>query len=72
MRDLTELADSIDGRLSHQNRKIALCKLLLEELKTLEGKDLAPYLSDFIYDMVKHETKIVLRFPDDAPIFEHE
>ncbi|MDO4327011.1 MAG: hypothetical protein Q4E24_13425 [bacterium] len=63
MRDLIELANSIDRDLAPKKRREVFCDLLLEELKTLKGRDLAPYLSEFVFDMVVPGTRVVLKFP---------
>lgn len=69
MRDLIELAHSINKDLSPRQRRTELCDLLLEELKTLTGADLEPYLSEFVFDTIMPGTKIVLRFPIGSHIF---
>lgn len=69
MRDLIELAHSTNKDLSPRQRRTELCDLLLEELKTLIGADLEPYLSEFVFDTIAPGTKIVLRFPIGAHIF---
>ena len=63
MRDLIEMANTIDKSLSDRERREKFCDLLLEEFRTLKGKDLAPYLSEFVFDMVQPGTRITLKFP---------
>ena len=70
MRDLVMLASTIDPDLPEYERRIKLCELLLTELGTLKGRDLAPYLSDFSFDMVMPGTVICLKFPVEAHVFD--
>ena len=63
MRDLVEMANSIDKTLPERARREKFCDLLLEEFSKLKGKDLAPYLTEFVFDMVQPGTRITLKFP---------
>lgn len=63
MRDLVELVNSVDKNLPSNIRRDKICELLLQELQTLKGSDLSPYLSEFVFDMVQPGTRIVLKFP---------
>jgi hypothetical protein len=72
MRDLIELSQSIDKSLTARERRERICDLLIGELQTLKGRDLAPYLSEFVFEMVEPGTKIVLKFPLGAHIFDTE
>lgn len=70
MKDLIELANSINPDLPSMKRREEICNLILHELQTLKGRDLAPYLSEFVFDMVEPGTRIVLKFPIGAHIFD--
>lgn len=70
MKDLIQQAAKIDRSLSPKKRREELCDLLLTELQTLKGKDLAPYLSEFAFDIIQPGTRVVLKFPIGAPIFD--
>lgn len=70
MKDLIGQALEIDRNLSEKERKEKLCSILLAELRTLKGKELVPYLSEFVLDTVNPGTKIVLRFPIGTHIFD--
>ena len=69
MKDLVMMASMIDKNLSEHERRVRLCELLLEELGTLKGRDLEPYLSEFVFDMVVPGTVIRLKFPVEAHVF---
>lgn len=69
MRDLVGLAGLINSNLSEQEQKEAFCDLLLQDMRTMKGTDLAPYLSECFFDK-PHEVEIlVFRFPMDAHVF---
>ncbi|WP_313583968.1 hypothetical protein [Lacrimispora sp.] len=70
MRDLVELATSVDPNLPLGKWREEVCDLLLQELQTLKGKDLAPYLSEFAFDMREPGTRIILKFPIEAHVFD--
>lgn len=73
MRDLYEMALQVEtdyGELPKRKKKEILCDLLLEELKSLKGRELAPYLSELVFDMVEPGTRIVLKFPVGSYIFD--
>ena len=46
VRDYVELANSLDPDLPNMKQREIVCDALLEDLKNLKGKDLAPYLSE--------------------------
>ena len=70
MRDLIELANSVSRELPEKKQKEEFCDLFLKELGTLKGMDLAPYLSEFVFDMIEPGTRIVLKFPIGAHVFD--
>lgn len=63
MRDYVELASSIDPDLPEMRKKAIVCDALLEDLKNLKGRDLAPYLSECTFDVADPGTRFVLKFP---------
>ncbi len=63
VRDYVELANSLDPDLPNMKQREIVCDALLEDLKNLKGKDLAPYLSECVFDMVEPGTRFVLKFP---------
>ena len=67
MRDYVELANSLDPNLPNMKQREIVCDALLEDLKNLKGKDLAPYLSECVFDVVEPGTKFVLKFPPCIP-----
>lgn len=69
MRNLAMLAETIDQTLPEYERRVRLCDLLLKELGTLKGRDLEPYLSEFVFDMVVPGTVICLKFPTESHVF---
>lgn len=70
MRDLVEIANSISTDLLPEKRREEFCNIFLQELQTLKGKDLAPYLSEFVFDMIEPGTRVVLKFPIGAHVFD--
>lgn len=69
MRDLIELVNLIDQQLSEDERREKFCDLFLKELQTLKGRELAPYLSECVYDTSEPGIRIVLSFPIGAQVF---
>lgn len=69
-RDLIELVNSVSTDLPDEKRHEEICNLILKEFQTLEGKDLAPYLSELVFDMIEPGTRIVLKFPVGAHVFD--
>ena len=70
MKDLIELANLIDRELPEKEQKEEFCDLFLKELGTLKGTDLAPSLSECVFDMDVPGTMIVLKFPVGAHVFD--
>lgn len=70
MRDLVEIANSISTDLPPAKRREEFCDIFLQELQTLKGRDLAPYLSEFVFDMVEPGTRVILKFPIGAQVFD--
>lgn len=70
MRDIVELANSVNMNLSEMERREKFCDLLLEEAKTLKGRDLAFYLSEFVFDFVNPGVRLTLKFPVRTHIFD--
>lgn len=70
MRDIVELANSVDRNLPEMQRREKFCDLLLEEAKTLKGRDLAHYLSEFVFDLVVPGVRLTLKFPVSTHIFD--
>ncbi len=62
MQDFAKLANAVIGLPEMKQREI-ICNALLEDLQTLKGRDLAPYLLDCTFDMVEPGTRFVLKFP---------
>lgn len=70
MRDIIELANSVDRNLPEMKRREKFCDLLLEEAKTLKGRDLAYYLSECVIDLVVPGVRLTLKFPTGTHIFD--
>ena len=63
MRDFVELASSIDQSLPIMKQKEIMCDALLEDLSSIKGRDLVPYLLECVFDTIEPGTRIVLKFP---------
>lgn len=70
MRDIVELANSVDRNLPEMKRREKFCDLLLEEARSLKGRDLAYYLSEFVFDFVVPGVRLTLKFPVSTHIFD--
>lgn len=44
-------------------QKEIICDALLEDLRSIKGRDLAPYLLECVFDTIEPGTRIVLKFP---------
>lgn len=62
MRDFVKLASTINDLPEAKQREI-ICDVLLEDLQTLKGRDLAPYLLECAFDVVGPGMRFVLKFP---------
>lgn len=69
IRDLVELAGLINSKLSEQEQKEAFCDFLLQDMRTLKGRDLSPYLSECFFDKSHGVEVLTFRFPMGAHIF---
>lgn len=69
MKDLVELANSIDPNLPVLERRIKFCELFLDELKNLQGRDLEICLDECVFDLMMPGTRVVLRFPVGSHVF---
>ncbi len=70
MKDLVELANSINHELPEKEQKEKFFDLLLQEFQKLKGRDVAPYLSECYFDMVHPGEVLIFRFPMGAHIFD--
>ena len=69
MKDLVELANSIDPNLPVLERRIKFCELFLDELKNLQGRDLEICLDECVFDLMMPGTRVVLRFTVGSQVF---
>lgn len=70
MKSLIELANSIDRELPEMKQREKFCDSLLQELQTLKGRDLAPYLSKCYFDRLQPGEVLILKFPVGAHVFD--
>lgn len=70
MLDFSEMSNKVDKNLPEGERFIKLCDILLEEFAKMKGKDLAPYLTEFVLDLgLLPCQRITIRFPFAANVF---
>ena len=70
LKDLVELANSINRGLPEKEQREKFCDLLLQEFQKLKGRDLAPYLSECYLNLLQPGEVLTLRFPIGAHIFD--